>query len=352
MSIFGYLLKSIQKMGEGIFKIIFDIYANQATIAQTYANLIEPKVRLIAGIGALIYIFGKLITQIANNQEIDFFPFLRPFAILLLIPLSPQICTAIDTFGEEVRSLVNNQNENIATRVQNQTEKIEKLVEKKWEEIGKNPEKYAAVFNSNLNEDKSGFLGEVMVDFKIGMYKFSEEFKFQILSVVQSILLCLMQIAECCLLLISISFRIVLRIGFPITVALSIFPGFTSSLAYWFGKYINFALLPAVAAMYSSIAFNLCDTYIGSYDIETSMATMGVETQQPEFLGLAFIGLLFLSLVGYWQVPSMTAMLVNVGGVGTIVQGATRTIQNSGTLTTSAFKKSTETTSKSIQSAK
>jgi hypothetical protein len=161
-----------------------------------------------------------------------------------------------------------------------------------------------------------------------------------------------MQIAECCLLLISISFRIVLRIGFPITVALSIFPGFTSSLAYWFGKYINFALLPAVAAMYSSIAFNLCDTYIGSYDIETSMATMGVETQQPEFLGLAFIGLLFLSLIGYWQVPSMTAMLVNVGGVGTIVQGATRTIQNTGTLTTSAFKKSTETTSKSIQSAK
>ena len=142
-------------MGEGIFKIIFDLYTNQASIAQTYANLIEPKVRLIAGIGALVYIFGKLITQIANNQEIDFFPFLRPFAVLLLIPLSPQICSAIDGFGEEVRSLVNNQNENIATKVQQQTEKIEKLVEKKWEEIGKNPEKYAAVFNSNLNEDKS-----------------------------------------------------------------------------------------------------------------------------------------------------------------------------------------------------
>ena len=93
-------------MGEGIFKIIFDIYANQATIAQTYANLIEPKVRLIAGIGALVYIFGKLIIQIANNQEIDFFPFLRPFAILLLIPLSPQICSAIDSFGEEVRVVV------------------------------------------------------------------------------------------------------------------------------------------------------------------------------------------------------------------------------------------------------
>ena len=78
---------------------------------------------------------------------------------------------------------------------------------------------------------------------------------------------------------------------------------------------------------------------------------MGVETQQPEFLGLAFIGLLFLSLIGYIQVPSMTAMLINVGGVGSIVQGATRTIQNTGKVTTNAIKKSTESSSsKSIQS--
>lgn len=339
-------------MGENIFKIILDIYTNQATIAQSYASLIEPKVRLIAGIGALIYIFGRLISQIAQNQEIDFLPFLRPFVVLLLIPLSPQICTALDTFGEEIRVLVSSQNTTIATRVQEQSLLIEQLVEKKWEEIGSNPEKYAAVFKSSLDEDKAGFFGEVMVDFKIGMYQFSEEFKFQLLSVLQSVLLTLMQIAECALLLIPIGFRIVLRIGFPITVALSIFPGFTNSLLYWFGKYINFSLLPAVAAIYSSIAFNLCNTYITTYDVEAAMATMGVETQQPEFLGLAFIGILFLSLIGYWHVPSMTAMLVNVGGVGSIVQGASRTIQNTGTITTGAMKKSSEIITKTIQPVK
>ena len=47
----------------------------------------------------------------------------------------------------------------------------------------------------------------------------------------------------------------------------------------------------------------------------------------------------------------MTAMLINVGGVGTIVQGATRTIQNTGKVTTNAITKSTESSSsKSIQS--
>lgn len=137
-----------------------------------------------------------------------------------------------------------------------------------------------------------------------------------------------MYIAECCVLLISIAFRIVLRIGFPITVALCIFPGFTNSLAMWFGKYINFAIMPAVAAMYSSIAFNLCKIYITSYDVNTAVSSMGIETQQPEFLGLAFIGILILSLIGYTQVPSMTAMLLSVGGVGQIVSAATRSVQS------------------------
>lgn len=40
-------------------------------------------------------------------------------------------------------------------------------------------------------------------------------------------------------------------------------------------------------------------------------------------MGLAFIGILVMCLIGYCQVPSMTNMLVTVGGVGAMVQGAT-----------------------------
>lgn len=314
--------------GEGIYKIIFDLYANQSALAQNYANLVEPMIRTGAAIGAIIYIFSRLIPQIVNNQEIDFLSYFRPFLILLLIPFSSKICTSLDTLGENIRSVVAGQNANIADRVQKNSDKIQSLVDKKWEKIANDPEKYQAAFGSDLNEDKSGLFGETAVDLKIGLYRFSEDFKFQILAVVQSILVCLMYIAECCLLLISIGFRIILRIGFPITVALCIFPGFTSALANWFGKYLNYALLPAVAAMYSSIAFTLSDTYLSSYDVEAGLSTMGIETQQPEFLGLAYIGILILSLIGYLQVPSMTSMLISVGGVGQMIQAATRSVQN------------------------
>lgn len=324
--------------GEGIYDIIFKIYLEQSTIAQGYANKIEPMIRFGAGIGALLYIFGKLLIEISNNQTPQIISYFRPFIILLLIPMSSKICNAIDNFGNEVRTVVSGENNNVAKTIQDNSEQIKKLVDKKWEEIGNNSEKYKAVFNSDLAEDKSGFMGETWIDFKIGLYRISEDFKFQMLSVIQSILLTIMYIAECTLLLISIGFRIVLRIGFPITVALSIFPAFTQSLATWFGRYINFALLPAVASMYSSLAFSLCNQYVKNYNVQESMSTMGVETQQPEFLGLAFIAILILSLIGYTQVPSMTSMLISVGGVGQLIQGATRTVQSIPNKTSQATK--------------
>ena len=54
------------------------------------------------------------------------------------------------------------------------------------------------------------------------------------------------------------------------------------------------------------------------------MTAGGSEAQQPEFLGLAYIALLVMLLIGYVQVPSMTQMIVSVGGVGAMVQGASR----------------------------
>jgi hypothetical protein len=324
-------------LGNSIYDIILQMYGLQVANAMSYAGSIEPFVRGIAAIGALIYIFSRLFIQIYSNQEIDILPFLRPFLILLLIPFSGQIATAIDSFGNSVRSVITVSNDNIAVAVEKTNKQIQAKIDKKWETIGNDPEVYAKVLGSERADDEDFLFGSTLVDLKLSFYKFSEDFKFQILTVIQNILLVIMYIAECILLLISVSYRIVLRIGFPITVALAIFPGFSNALATWFGKYINFAILPAVAAMYSSIAFNLVQTYVNSYDVDSAMSSMGIETQQPEFLGLAFIGLLFMSLIGYTQIPSMTAMLVGIGGVGQIISVASRNISNARTRTSATI---------------
>jgi hypothetical protein len=111
-------------MGNGIYDIILNLYNNQESIAIGYANTIEPYIRIVASMGALIFIFSRLIVQIANNQEIDFLPYLRPFLILLLIPFSAAICTAIDGFGNNVRGAITAQNVNIATYVKENSDLI------------------------------------------------------------------------------------------------------------------------------------------------------------------------------------------------------------------------------------
>jgi hypothetical protein len=89
---------------------------------------------------------------------------------------------------------------------------------------------------------------------------------------------------------------------------------------------MNFDILKILEYVYQS---TLTSSNGAAEKIEVSIRAAavqsgGAEAQQPEYLGLAYIALLVMFLIGYFQVPSMTNMLVTVGGVGAMVQGATR----------------------------
>src|SRR5690606_8123571 len=110
-------------------------------------------------------------------------------------------------------------------------------------------------------DDDSGWF-PLADDLKLMFGKTVDDIKLALVIYTQDILVAIMYIAEACLLLISMVFKLVLKMGFPITICLTIFPGFTQNLANWFAKYLNFSLLPAIAAMYSSIAFALLNLYL------------------------------------------------------------------------------------------
>jgi hypothetical protein len=300
------------------------LYQAQILRADSYANLIEVKVRAAAGLGALIYIFSRLLGQIARNEAIDFLPYLRPFLLVCLIASAPKFCTLLDEFGQEITDTIDTANGSLHERVKKQTTVLQKKVEAKWEKMGSDPQLYKDTFGSDLEQDREGIMGDMAVDFKIWFGKVSEDFKFQLFSFTQDILLAIMQVAEAVLFLLSMSYRLVLRMGAPIAFAIAIFPGFTGNIAEWFGKYLNYVLLPAVAAMYGGLAFAASEAYLAYYDAGAAVVAGGSEAQQPEFLGLAYIALLVMLLIGYLQVPSMTQMIVSVGGVGAMVHGATR----------------------------
>lgn len=318
------MIMCLAGLGENLIKVINDIYTQQIPVASADAAVITGYVRVASGAGALLYIFWNLASKLATNKEIDFLPFLRPFIVWMIIYYSTDITNALDGLGNQIRSRFTASSTDISNQIKAVNAKIKEKVDQKWAEIRSNPQAYEALFGSDYQKDTSGMFGETMTNLKITIAEVQESIKYQLYAFTQEILLAIMFVAEAILLLLSIMFRLVLRMGFPIAVALSIFPGFTGNLAHWFGKYLNFALLPAVAAMYSKICFGLILIYLSNYSAPDALAEMGAEAAQPEYMGLAFIAILIMCLLGYLQVPSMCEMLISVGGVSAITAAATR----------------------------
>jgi hypothetical protein len=316
----------MEDIGEGVIALINQVYTQMNPTVESMAAAAIGHINIFAGIGALLYIFGNLIKQIYYNEDINFVPYMRPFLVLLLLPLSGKITEGMDEFSVVIRQAANGSNMAISDRIQKNAEKMQEAVDKKWDRIGNDEALYEQTFGNSRASDDSGFF-PIGDDIKLTIGRSTDQIKLALILLIQNLLVTMMYIAEAVLLLMSMCYKLVLRMGFPIALTLTIFPGFTNNLVSWFARYLNFSLLPAVAAMYSTIAFALLNLYLDSDPVDVAS---GSEMQSPEFLGFAYIGILMLSLVGYLFVPSMTHMLINVGGAGAIMAGSSRAVSQAG----------------------
>ena len=103
-----------------LLKVIDTMYTKE--IAQnTYNSGIGVELmnasRAIAGIAGLFYVASKISGQIIRNEGINFIPLLRPFALMILIGLVPQITTLIDTTFQKVAVAAQADNESVKSRV-------------------------------------------------------------------------------------------------------------------------------------------------------------------------------------------------------------------------------------------
>lgn len=328
----------MEDLGEGVISLINQIYTNMIPMTEAISAQIVSRINVVAAIGATLYIFGNLIKQIYYNEEINFLPYMRPFLVLMIIPLSPTITEGIDAISTEIRNAMNGSNAQISQRIEKNSELMQAAIDKKWDKIGNDETLYEQTFGNSRSDDDSGMF-PIADDIKLMFGKSTDQLKIALVILIQNLLVTLMYVAEAALLLMSLCYRLILKMGFPIAITLTIFPGFTNNFISWFGKYINFSLLPSVAAMYSTISFALLDLYLQT---DPADVVSGSDTQSPEFLGFAYIGILVLSLVGYLFVPSMTAMLVSVGGVGQIMGGSTRAVNAAGNTAYRSLSKAAE----------
>ena len=281
---------------------------------------IEALIRAVAGIGALLFIFSRLIGQISRNESIDFIPLLRPFAMMILIALAPKLCDGMDRIGLLLLNTGIAQKDQIAAKVAEHFQLMEEKAFGKEQKQQNDPNAVEPGLWDSIKDATSAtynYLSNLIPNLFI-----------LFLYVLQVILQTIFLVANSIFYLFSISYRLILRMAAPIVFVVAIFPGFTNNMLNWFGKYINFSLLPFVSAIYGSLAFTVLNSFLSVYD-SGKFPTTPAEYTQAGLFGVAYIGLLIMCIIGYFQVPSMTEMLVSVGGVGALAQGASNAAMRS-----------------------
>ena len=313
-----------------IVDLIWQQYtAVKAGIINDIFTSLSQQVRLVAGIGALVYIFSSMIGQIARGETIDFFPYLRPFLLVGMIALAPSLCDIMDKMGRDLYDASEQGNMDLSRRIEKQEDLMRQAVQTKHTKKANNP---AVSITPAVVTGFGSFAGTAPLlqdngnSFSDGFEELGSKIKAWLLSLIQDILLILMQIAEAALILISIGYRLILRVAAPIVFVAAIFPGMSGGMAEWFSKYINYTLMPFVATIVGKVAFKFTLEYLTQYtnSLNGSFTPgIGADAVDPTLMGIAFIGMLACCLVLFAQVPSLTQMFVTAGGVGAMVSGAT-----------------------------
>jgi conjugative transposon TraJ protein len=300
------------ELSTDVIKLIETTYRELKTsMANDYKGLIDIG-RAIGGIGALIYIITKIWGSLLRSEPIDFVPLIRPFIILQLITFSNAFCESLDRVGEGVMQISNTSVGQMSLKIQEAIKKREQALQKGNENA---KDKNEATFTEQDKiTDISAFsflseLGAAYDQFTAKIELAIDKFLINILSAVHDVCYILM-------ILVSVFFRLLLRVIAPIAFGIAIWDGFTNNIFEWVGKYLNYTFLPFAAGIYATIISKIEVIYLN--------AQLQDYTNNGEDSVTGILILMILSIVGYFFVPTAANMIISVGGVSQVTSGLGR----------------------------
>lgn len=297
------------------------VYQDNINDQSTFKSISEIG-RALAGIGGLVYIGKSIIGQIARNESINFIPLVRPLFFILAIAWSSEICDNIDSITGLISKDGSKSVESMKAEYAKMDKKMENMITAKWNKINTDQATYDAEYGDGaFAEDGSG-LG-LSKDFAVGFGRMKDQFIAGILDVLTTVMQWINYLAFMAMYIISFLFRICLRAIAPIAIGIAIFDGFSNNAIEWLGKYINYALLPAIANVYGALSMRMLT---GMMDSFTTAGVIGNENAKNVSMsvatfGGAYVAILAILLVGWFFIPTIANMVVSVGGSSAAVQG-------------------------------
>ena len=278
----------------------------------------ESAARAIGMIGATLYIFTRIWGPLASGEPINFFPLMRPFVLLVAITASNVVCDTLDFVYQDVsrissldqsmtasrakldQALLQREKNFIAFREEREETQSERYVDVFFNEDGSisggavfSPvSAVSGVFLANQIEDGVDALQEAFVRMMIPF--------FDALGLIGYFLITLL----------SLFLTSILRFVAPLAFAFAIFDGFTNNAAEWFAKYINALLMLLFCKAYTIFTYYMQIPFVAnSLEWETGRTAL-------------YLVVVFISIVGYFFVPTMANMALSVGGVGPTASAA------------------------------
>ncbi len=272
----------------------------------------ESAARAIGMIGATLYIFSRIWGPIVSGEPINFFPLMRPFVLLVAITGSNLLCNTMDLIYQEV-SQISRLDQNMKSARSSldqaiiQREKNYILYKKAREKM--QSDRYTdsffntdgsvnwvaathpgatlgSVFFYNQVEDTTDAIQEGFVKMMIPF--------FDGLGLVGYFLITLF----------SLFLTTILKFVAPLAFAFAIFDGFANNAAEWFAKYINALLMLLFCKAYTIFTYYLQIPFVAnSLEWETGRTAL-------------YLVVVFVSVMGYFFVPTMANMALSVGGSG------------------------------------
>jgi conjugative transposon TraJ protein len=267
--------------------------------------------RALGGLGALIFIAGKVWRHQAENSPIDVFPLLRPFAIGLAISLFPSMLGILNGvlggLSSATSSIVLVQNQDI---IQLQARKKALLKAQPENAVYEDDD----AFEKELeNKDVLDFGGKAALYFDRMSYGVKKNFREWIRNVLELA----HDSAALVINTIRTFFLIILSIVGPISFGFAIWPGFEGTLTNWFSRYINVFMWLPVANIFGAIIAKI-QVMMLNLDI-TALESNSSDLEKADYGYMLF---LVIAIAGYFTVPSVAGWIVSASGLTNITRFA------------------------------
>ncbi len=205
----------------------------------TYADVLIYSAQIICGIFAFVYIGLKLWKQWANGEVINFYSYLRPFVIGLIIGFFSVLSSIFNLVVKPVETVALSINSEIITEFQEKETEYYNYYDKLRDMVAVYEREEVESGVQDIVSTSANIVSLSEESTKVNVFRLVIEFLDNLMQYVQ------MAVIYFFPLYVSISKVILLIIG-PFMLALSIMPSFTGNLNLWITYYVRIMIIPSI----------------------------------------------------------------------------------------------------------